>query len=134
MKKKIDLNEIIGSLEIASSASGGYALIIAKYNLRGFLPTDGKLKIGDELLAQYVCWQNKRVLVSSRFAGTQRETSLANSTSLEEKRPFNDALTGINLQTANALHTGKLKTIWLFHAVGELPISFCHPWILQPPK
>jgi hypothetical protein len=55
---------------------GGYAVIIPKDNLPGFLPTDAKLKIGEEVLCQFVCVANNRVLLSSRMLG--QSTSGAN--------------------------------------------------------
>jgi hypothetical protein len=50
---------------------GGYAVICTKDNLPGFLPTEEKFKIGEEVLAQFVCVHNNRVLLSSKFAAGQ---------------------------------------------------------------
>jgi len=49
---------------------GGYAVIIPKDNLPGFLPSEQKLKVGEEVLAQFVCVHNNRILLSSRFSGS----------------------------------------------------------------
>lgn len=48
---------------------GGYAVVVLQDNLPGFLPTEAKLKIGEEILAQFVCVHNNRILLSSRFSG-----------------------------------------------------------------
>ncbi|HEY9791533.1 MAG TPA: hypothetical protein V6D22_14115 [Candidatus Obscuribacterales bacterium] len=46
---------------------GGYAVHIPKDNLPGFLPTDAKLKDGEEVLASFVCVHNNRVLLSPKM-------------------------------------------------------------------
>lgn len=56
--------------KVVTSEPGGYAVHIPKDNLPGFLPTEAKLKIGEEVLAQFVCVHNNRVLLSARMAGT----------------------------------------------------------------
>src|SRR5271157_6021220 len=48
---------------------GGYSVTIPKDNLPGFLPTQAHLKPGEEILAQFVCVHNNRILLSTRFAG-----------------------------------------------------------------
>jgi hypothetical protein len=48
---------------------GGYAVIIPKDNLPGFLPTQAQLKVGEEILAQFVCVHNNRILLSARLTG-----------------------------------------------------------------
>jgi hypothetical protein len=61
--------------KVLAAEPGGYAVIIPKDNLRGFLPTEARLKIGEEILAQYVCVHNNRILLSSRLAGMQGGSS-----------------------------------------------------------
>lgn len=56
--------------KVLAAEPGGYAVIIPKDNLRGFLPTEARLKIGEEVLAQYVCVHNNRILLSARMAGS----------------------------------------------------------------
>lgn len=58
---------------------GGYAVLIPKDNLPGFLPTDQKLKVGEEVLAQYVCVDKNRILLTSRFSGTASPKPAAQS-------------------------------------------------------
>ena len=48
---------------------GGYAVIIPKDNLPGFLPNQAQLKVGEEILAQFVCVHNNRILLSARLTG-----------------------------------------------------------------
>ncbi len=45
---------------------GGYVILLTKYDLPGFLPLNCKLSIGEEVVAQVVCFHNNRVLVSCR--------------------------------------------------------------------
>lgn len=54
--------------KVLAAEPGGYAVIIPKDNLRGFLPTEARLKIGEEVLAQYVCVHNNRILLSARLS------------------------------------------------------------------
>ncbi len=53
--------------KVVAGEPGGYAVLITKDNLPGFLPTDARLRIGEEVLAQFVCVHNNRVLLSSRM-------------------------------------------------------------------
>jgi hypothetical protein len=54
---------------VVAAEPGGYSVIINKDNLPGFLPTESQLRINEELLAQFVCVHNNRILLSSRFSG-----------------------------------------------------------------
>lgn len=56
--------------KVVAAEPGGYAVIIPKDNLPGFLPTEEKLKQGEEILAQFVCVHNNRILLSSRFSNS----------------------------------------------------------------
>ncbi|MBX9876819.1 MAG: hypothetical protein K2Y22_00030 [Candidatus Obscuribacterales bacterium] len=47
---------------------GGYSVTLVKDSLPGFLPTEQKLKTGEEVLGQFVCVTNNRILLSSRFS------------------------------------------------------------------
>lgn len=53
---------------IVAPEMGGYAVTLVKTNIPGFLPTDQKLKVGEEVLAQYVCTSGKRVLLAPRLS------------------------------------------------------------------
>jgi hypothetical protein len=55
---------------VTNSEPGGYAVIIPKDNLPGFLPTQAILRTGEEILAQFVCVHNNRILLSARFSNT----------------------------------------------------------------
>jgi len=58
--------------KVSHAEPGGYAVIIPKDNLPGFLPTEQPLKAGEEVLAQYVCVSNSRILLQCRFgSGTK---------------------------------------------------------------
>src|ERR1700733_8636482 len=56
--------------KVVKDEPGGYAVIIPKDNLPGFLPTQAMLRTGEEILAQYVCVHNNRILLSARFSNT----------------------------------------------------------------
>lgn len=56
---------------IVKPEPGGYEVIIPKDNLSGFLPTEAKLKTNEEVLAQFVCVDRNRVLLSARLSGEQ---------------------------------------------------------------
>jgi hypothetical protein len=53
--------------KVVRAEPGGYAVHIPKDNLPGFLPTEAKLKDGEEVLAQFVCVHNNRVLLQARI-------------------------------------------------------------------
>jgi hypothetical protein len=55
--------------KVSHPEPGGYAVTIPKDNLPGFLPTQAHLKTGEEILAQFVCVHNNRILLSARFSG-----------------------------------------------------------------
>jgi len=49
---------------------GGYAVSIKNGDLPGFLPTQAMLRPGAELVAQYVCMHNNRILLTVGLTGT----------------------------------------------------------------
>jgi hypothetical protein len=55
--------------KVSHAEPGGYAVIIPKDNLPGFLPTQAHLRVNEEILAQFVCVHNNRILLSARFSG-----------------------------------------------------------------
>lgn len=52
---------------IVAAEPGGYTVVLKKGNLSGFLPTEVHLKRNEEVLAQFVCMHNGRVLLASRL-------------------------------------------------------------------
>ncbi|MFN8659392.1 MAG: hypothetical protein U0105_23870 [Candidatus Obscuribacterales bacterium] len=56
--------------KIVAPEMGGYAVTIPKDNLPGFLPTDQKLKVGEEVLAQFVCVNGNRVLLQPKMSAS----------------------------------------------------------------
>lgn len=56
------------SAKVMGPEPGGYSVMLIKDNLPGFLPTEQKLKAGEEVLGQFVCVTNNRILLSSRFS------------------------------------------------------------------
>jgi hypothetical protein len=57
----------------------GYVVTISKDNLAGFLHTEEHLRVGEEVLAQFVCVSNNRILLTTRFS----------SINTNSKRPIN---------------------------------------------
>ena len=57
----------IVTCRIEKQERDGYAVTISKDDLPGFLPSDEPLKIGQEILAQFVCISNNRILLTTRF-------------------------------------------------------------------
>lgn len=53
--------------KILRAEPGGYAVIVPKDNLPGFLPTQTFFRPGEELLVQFICVHNNRILFSDRF-------------------------------------------------------------------
>ncbi len=62
----------------------GYAVTISKENLPGFLPSEEPLKIGEEVLAQFVCITNNRILLTTRFSSIPNEKRSVQYTDWEE--------------------------------------------------
>ena len=56
--------------KITNSEPGGYAVLIPKDNLPGFLPTQMTLSPGEEILAQFVTVDNNRILLTVRIGST----------------------------------------------------------------
>lgn len=56
---------------VKGADQGGYEVVIKKDNLPGFIKTTATLKIGDEILAQFVCVHKDRVLLTPIFQGNR---------------------------------------------------------------
>lgn len=52
---------------ITKASEGGYDIVTRGDNLPGYLPTNAKHKIGEEVLATFVCIDKNRMLMSERF-------------------------------------------------------------------
>ncbi|MDZ4832185.1 MAG: hypothetical protein SGJ27_00135 [Candidatus Melainabacteria bacterium] len=53
--------------KIAKPEPGGYTVIIVKDNLPGYLPSNARHNVGDDVLATFVCIDKNRMLLSERF-------------------------------------------------------------------
>ncbi len=71
--------------KIIKPEPGGYAVIIPKDNLPGFLPSDVRHNIGEEVLAQYVCLDKDRMLLSERFTAGAKGQAQENAAPKTEK-------------------------------------------------
>ncbi len=88
--------------KIVKDEPGGYTVTVLPSGLAGFLPTQALLRTGEEVLGQFVCVHNHRILLSARFTdrvtkpeGTRREVSaneneVARSTSSEAEIAVNE--------------------------------------------
>jgi hypothetical protein len=68
---------------IEHAEPGGYSVTVVKDNLPGFLPTQDKLKLGQEILATFVCVHNKRALLAARSSAQKPAQSSAAGTATE---------------------------------------------------
>jgi len=53
--------------KIQKAEPGGYAVLLVKDNIPGYLPSNARHNFGDEVLATFVCIDKSRVLLSERF-------------------------------------------------------------------
>ncbi|MBX3076306.1 hypothetical protein KF913_20510 [Candidatus Obscuribacterales bacterium] len=53
--------------KIQKAEPGGYAVVLVKDNIPGYLPSNARHNFGDEVLATFVCIDKSRVLLSERF-------------------------------------------------------------------
>ncbi|HEY9714467.1 MAG TPA: hypothetical protein V6C72_13430 [Chroococcales cyanobacterium] len=53
---------------VMKAERGGYSVVIVKENAGAFLPTNSILPVGEDVLAQFVCVSNGRIIVSSRLS------------------------------------------------------------------
>ncbi len=61
---------------VVNAEAGGYAVLVSKDstskdNLPGYLPTQQRLKAGEEILATFVCVHKNRILLTARFGNSQ---------------------------------------------------------------
>ena len=52
---------------IVGRVTAGYTVVAIKDKLHGFLPSENKYEIGKEVLAQFVCMDKNRLLLTERF-------------------------------------------------------------------
>ena len=94
--------------KIQSAEPGGYAVLIPKDNLPGFLPTQERLRLGDEVLATFVCVHNNRILLSARFS-TSNQGVGAPAQSVK----WEDQLDQINMQPDAAPEADRAFNVWV---------------------
>ncbi len=70
--------------KVVNDEPGGYAVLIVNYHLPGFLPTQAILRAGEEILAQFVCVHNHRILLSARFSNNSPKVQAHTSVRWEE--------------------------------------------------
>jgi len=65
---------------IEKPCMGGYFVMCTRYNVLGYLPSNNKYEVGDEVLGIYVCMDKGRVLLSERFMHGKGENEQKYST------------------------------------------------------
>ena len=127
--------------KVVAAEPGGYSVIIPKDNLPGFLPTEQRLKPGEEILCQFVCVHNNRMLLSSRFSGSsapaqqstqQQQTQSVRSWSVEMANapygappPETDAAFNVWAQTTpQKFHLKRATDLMIPPIDGSQPNSF----------
>lgn len=86
--------------KVVKAEPGGYAVRIPKDDLPGFLPTEAKLKEGEEVLAQFVCVHNNRVLLSARMHGSTLQGSPGRMSQSQSSQNWQAQLDGSQALTA----------------------------------
>src|SRR4030095_10519528 len=88
--------------KVVAAEPGGYSVIIPKDNLPGFLPTEQRLKPGEEILCQFVCVHNNRMLLSSRFSGSMGP---AQQGAQQQQQQETQTIKSWSVEMANAPYT-----------------------------
>ncbi len=118
--------------KIMAAEPGGYAVLIPKDNLPGFLPTEAKLKIGEEVLAQFVCVHNNRVLLSARFAGS---TAGSSSQSMQQQQQTTQRINWaeqVNNQPAQTQEQDAAFNVWAQATPRKFHLKRATDLILPP--
>ncbi|MGH9549070.1 MAG: hypothetical protein ACRD3W_06845, partial [Terriglobales bacterium] len=64
---------------VLNAEQKGYAVLILKENLPAFLPTPANLRIGEEILAQYVAFANKRIVLAPLVSNTASSSTMSST-------------------------------------------------------
>lgn len=78
---------------IVSREPGGYAVSILKHQVDGFLPSQYDYAIGDVVIAKFVCWDKKKVLLSLPSNPEYNHDSIDEFQCLETRRRAVDLIT-----------------------------------------
>jgi len=105
--------------KVTNAEPGGYAVIIPKDNLPGFLPTQANLRTGEEILAQYVCVHNNRILLSARFSNT----SASINTQTQPAVRWEEHLDDIDTPAPSVAETGDYPVVELDSGTDSIPSS-----------
>jgi hypothetical protein len=73
------------AIKILSKEAQGYEVLIQKDNIRAYLKTPDKLKIGDEILAVFVCFRSGRAQLTRLFSPPRALKPVAEVKSFERK-------------------------------------------------
>lgn len=77
--------------KVIKAEQNGYAVIIPKDNLPGFIQTPAEHRPGEEILAQFVCVHNNRILLSPLFAHSRAAgASLARQSTVNWEAQLDD--------------------------------------------
>jgi hypothetical protein len=115
--------------KVGNPEPGGYAVLIPKDNLPGFLPTQANLKAGEEILAQFVCVHNNRILLSARFSTTAMQNSNQRGPSVNWEEQLSDiegpvSYSGADFSKPGAAATASAAAAAAQQAEGEQDLAF----------
>lgn len=108
---------------------GGYAVLLPKDNLPGFLPTEQKLKPGEEVLAQFVCVHNNRILLSSRFSTTAERPTAQSPQQVDWQAELTSSGT---YSTVGAQEADRAFCVWAQTAPRQFQLKRATDLILPP--
>lgn len=111
---------------------GGYAVIIPKDNLPGFLPTEAKLRIGEEVLAQFVCVHSNRILLSARFAGTGKPAPAQQGSTYTQTAPAQQQINWSEQVSAAASPQDAAFSVWAQTTPRKFHLKRATDLILPP--
>ncbi len=103
--------------KVIAKELGGYAVVIIRDDLEAFLPTDQELKVGDEVIAQFVCMSGLRALLQPMMSVENVKLGLSEklASSWREKGPINSTWKQTGFRHRRAIDLIPLPV------VGEMP-------------
>jgi len=94
---------------VTNSEPGGYAVLIPKDNLPGFLPTNAILRPNEEILAQFVCVHNNRILLSARFSNNSASIKVQSHQTIDWTEHLDQAVPSENAYQSSQAETQELS-------------------------
>lgn len=86
--------------KIMRAEPGGYSVLVVKDNLPGYLPSNAHHNTGEEILAQFVCIDKNRMLLSERFTAGSGKVAMGGQNKINWEEQL-DQLDGNQYTTGN---------------------------------